>query len=87
MFSFLYTDVLLRQYVSPSEAMLTTGGHSLGITDVLPLTHTVNGFNKILNYGAGLKEILIDMIMIILLTVLYFLAGLILYQKRKLSRA
>lgn len=71
----------------PKLTMLTIDGHSLGITDVLPLTHTVNGFNKILNYGAGLKEILFDMIMIVLLTILYFLAGLILYQKRKLSKA
>ncbi len=71
----------------PKLTVLTIHGHSLGITDVLPLTHTVNGFNKILNYGAGPKEILFDLIMIVLLTVLYFLTGLVLYQKCKLSKA
>ncbi|WP_054939296.1 ABC transporter permease [Paenibacillus ihuae] len=65
----------------------TIHGHSFGITDVLPLTHTANAFNKILNYGAGLSGVWFDFIMISLLTVLYFGIGLMLYQKRKLSRA
>jgi ABC-2 type transport system permease protein len=71
----------------PKLTVLTLRGHSLGITDVLPLTHTVNGLNRILNYGAGLKEILFDLIMLVILTFLYFLAGLLLYHKRKLSKA
>lgn len=67
--------------------VLTIFGHSLGITDILPLTHTVNAFNKILNYGSGLGDVVFDVFMIVLLTVIYFSTGLILYQKRKLSKA
>ncbi len=67
--------------------VLTISGHSLGITDILPLTHTVNAFNKILNYGSGLGDVVFDVFMIVLLTVIYFSTGLILYQKRKLSKA
>lgn len=71
----------------PKLNMFSILGHPLGITDILPLTHTVNAFNKILNYGAGLNEIRFDVFMIVALTLIYFLAGLILYQKRKLSKA
>ncbi len=71
----------------PKVNLLTISGHTLGITDVLPLTHTANAFNKILNYGVGLNEVMFDVFMITLLSVIYFILGLMLYQKRKLSKA
>ena len=71
----------------PKMELLTIGGHSLGITDILPLTHTANAFNKILNYGAGINDVWFDFFMIAVLTVLYFVIGLVLYQKLKLSKA
>ncbi len=71
----------------PKMELVTIGGHSLGVTDILPLTHTVNAFNKILNYGAGWKDILFDMVLLVLLTAAFFWAGLVLYQKRRLSKA
>lgn len=71
----------------PQLNLLTVGGHPLGMTDLLPLTHTVNAFNKVLNHGAQLYEIRFELSMIVVLTLIYFIAGLILYQKRKLSRA
>jgi hypothetical protein len=71
----------------PKMNLLTIGGHSFGITDILPLSHTANAFNKILNYGAGINGVLFDIFMITLLTLIYFVVGLLLYQKRKLSRA
>lgn len=67
--------------------ILTIFGHSLGVTDILPLAHTVDAFNKILNYGAGLNDVAFDIFMIVLLTAIYFSAGLLLYQRRKLSKA
>lgn len=71
----------------PKLNMFSILGHPLGITDILPLTHTVNAFHRILNYGAGWTEIRFDILMIVVLTLIYFLAGLLLYQKRKLSKA
>jgi ABC-2 type transport system permease protein len=71
----------------PKLNLLSIGGHSLGVTDILPLTHTANAFNKILNYGAGINDVLFDVFMICMLTALYFVIGLTLYRKRKLSKA
>ena len=71
----------------PKIHILTFGGHSIGVMDVLPLTHTVDAFNQIMNYGAGLNDVTWDIIIILFLTIIYFSAGLLLYQKRKLSKA
>ena len=71
----------------PKIHILTFGGHSIGVMDILPLTHTVDAFNQIMNYGAGLNDVTWDIIMILFLTIIYFSAGLFLYQKRKLSKA
>lgn len=71
----------------PRVNIISIGGHMLGITDILPLSHTADAFNKILNYGAGIVEISFDILMIVLLTVLYFVIGVILYKKRRLSKA
>lgn len=71
----------------PKVNLLTIGSHTFGITDVLPLTHTVNAFNKILNNGAGIYDVGFDIFMIALLTIIYFILGLVLYNKRKFSKA
>ncbi len=70
----------------PKMNMLTVAGHPFGITDVLPLTHTSNAFNKILNFGSGLSDVGFDIFMIAVLSVVYFLLGLVLYRRRKLSK-
>lgn len=72
---------------APKISLFTIGNHSLGITDILPLTHTVNAFNKILNSGADVHEVAFDIFMITLLTIIYFVLGLIIYNKRKFSKA
>jgi ABC-2 type transport system permease protein len=71
----------------PKMNMFSVLGHSFGITDILPLTHTVAAFNKILNYGAGISDVGFEIFMITVLTIIYFVLGIALYQKRKLSKA
>lgn len=71
----------------PKMNLFSISGHSFGLTDILPLTHTAGAFNKILNYGAGISGVIFEILMIGFLTIIYFILGLILYQKRKLSKA
>ncbi len=66
--------------------ILTLFGHPFGVSDILPLTHTASAFNKILNFGYGLADVGFEIIMIVVLSVIYFSFGLLLYQKRKLSK-
>lgn len=69
----------------PQMKLFTLSGHAFGIVDILPLTHTANAFNKILTDGMGLRDIGFDLGMTALLTIVYFLIGMQLYRKRKLS--
>lgn len=71
----------------PKVNIFSIGEHSFGFSDLLPLRHTASAFNKILNFGADISEITFELGMLIILTVLYFVLGIILYQKRKLSKA
>lgn len=71
----------------PELNLITVHGRALGMTDLLPLTHTASAFNQILNDGAGLPDVGRELIMITLLTMVYFAAGLLLYRKRRLSKA
>jgi len=71
----------------PKVNIFSIGGYMFGLADILPLTHTVSAFNKILNFGAGVQEVGFELFMIGLLTVIYFGVGMLLYQKRKLSKA
>ncbi|AIQ51119.1 ABC transporter permease [Paenibacillus sp. FSL R7-0331] len=70
----------------PDLKLMSVHGHAFGMTDLLPLTHTASAFNQILNDGAGLPEVGWELIMITLLTMVYFAGGLLLYRKRRLSK-
>lgn len=71
----------------PKIPLFSIAGHTVGAMDILPLTLTVDAMNKILNFGAGLSEVTFQIFLILLLTVIYFIIGVTLYQKRKLSKA
>lgn len=71
----------------PKMKLFCIAGKTFGITDLLSLTHTAAAFNKILNYGAGISDVSFELLMITTLTVIYFIIGVVLYQKRKLSKA
>jgi ABC-2 type transport system permease protein len=71
----------------PKMTVFMLFGHAVGVTDLLPLTHTADAFNKILNDGAGCGGVRHDLLMLFLTSVLYFLVGVFLYRKRKLSKA
>lgn len=71
----------------PQIKLLHIYKYSFGITDILPLTHMANSFNKILNYGASYGDIMFEIVMILVLTVICFMIGLFIYNKSKLTKA
>ena len=67
--------------------IITIVGQNFGFADLLPLTHTASAFNKILNFDLGFKDIIFEIIMIMLLTIIYMIAAMVLYKRRRLSKA
>jgi len=66
----------------PAVRLFAIGGRIIQLTDVLPPAHSVSALNKVLNYGAGLMELRFELGAIIVLTVLYFAAGVWLFRRR-----
>jgi ABC-2 type transport system permease protein len=55
------------------------------LNDLLPPTHAVIALNKIFTFGAGFREISHEVIMLIVLTVVYYLIGIWLFKKKHMK--
>jgi len=66
----------------PKIRVLEWGGHAFYANDVLPTTLCVRAFNKILNYGAGLGDVVFELGMMLVLTAAYFSVGAWAFRRR-----
>jgi ABC-2 type transport system permease protein len=57
------------------------------LNDVLSPTHAVNALNKIFTFGAGLKEIGHEIVMLLILTIIYSAAGIYFFRRNHLIKA
>jgi ABC-2 type transport system permease protein len=60
---------------------------SFALNDLLPPTHAVMAMNKIFTYGAGIREIGYEIGMLSALTIVYYTAGIYLFNKKHLEKA
>ena len=68
----------------PEVNLLTVGGTTVHANDVLPTTHAIHAFAKVLNLGKGLGDVSGDLLAIAVLTVLAYAAGTWLFARRHL---
>jgi ABC-2 type transport system permease protein len=66
--------------------LFTIGGRQIGLLDLLPPAHAVAALNKVLSLGSGVGDILYELTALTLLSVLYFAAGVWLFQRLHLRR-
>jgi ABC-2 type transport system permease protein len=66
----------------PTISLFALGGRSINVNDILPTTHSITAFGKILNHGLGLGDVAFEIIAIAVLTVLYFACGIWLFTRR-----
>lgn len=57
------------------------------LNDILPPTHAVIAMNKIFTFGAGIKDIMHELIMLAILTVVYYSAGVYFFRRKHLLHA
>jgi ABC-2 type transport system permease protein len=55
------------------------------LNDLLPPTHAVIALNKIFTFGTGFREISHEVIMLIVLTVVYYSLGIWLFKKKHMK--
>jgi len=71
----------------PKVPLFTVGKVTVGLWDWLPTTHAVAALNKVLGLGLGINEVLYELVALITLSALYFLLGVWLFRRRRLSAA
>jgi ABC-2 type transport system permease protein len=68
----------------PPLRLFTVGSRSVSINDLLPTTHTITALDRILNHNAGLDDVVLELGAILILTVVFYVAGAWLFTKRHL---
>lgn len=68
-----------------SEALFTIASYPVNIQGLMTPTHAVSALNKTLILDMGLSAVIPEIIFILVLTILYFVAGGIIFRKRHLK--
>jgi ABC-2 type transport system permease protein len=66
----------------PPLQLFVVGDRSMHINDILPTTHSISALGKILNYDSGLGDVVFEIGAIVILSFIYFAAGVWLFTKR-----
>jgi len=69
----------------PQIRVFEIAGRTVNVNDVLPTTHSIVAFDKILNRGAGLRELTFEMAAIVALSAAFFVIGTWLFTKRHMQ--
>lgn len=71
----------------PRVVLFRLGSHALLLHDLLPLAASVTAFNKVMNYGAPLTEIVFELVLVVAVSGLWLAAGLWLFKTRQMELA
>ncbi len=71
----------------PNVRVFDLGSRSVNLNDILPTTHTIDAYNRILNYDAGLGDVGYEMVAITILTVIFFALGTWMFARRHMRAA
>ncbi|MBN1139740.1 MAG: ABC transporter permease [Anaerolineae bacterium] len=68
----------------PRVTLFTVAGRAIGLYDILPPTHAVVALNKVLTMGAGLGDVVYELTALLILSAVYFAAGVWLFSRTHL---
>lgn len=68
----------------PKIELFSVGSQPVGLFDILPSTHAVVAFNKVLSLGASVADIGFELVALTVLSLLYFGVGVVLFKRTHL---
>jgi ABC-2 type transport system permease protein len=71
----------------PGVTLMEVGGHTIEMNDILPTTHAITAMGKVLNYGAGLGDILPELGWVLALSALFYATGSWAFTQRHMTAA
>ncbi len=83
-FPFFILMFFSEMFPLPRIVFFRLGGHTFFANDILPTALAVKAFNKILNFGAGITDVLFEVGGMAILTGVYFAIGLWIFRRRHL---
>jgi ABC-2 type transport system permease protein len=69
-------------YPIPKVPLFTLADRTIGLYDILPPTHAVVAFNKIMNLGVRVEDVLFELGALLILSVAYFFIGVWIFRRR-----
>jgi ABC-2 type transport system permease protein len=69
-------------YPIPKVSLFTLAGRTIGLYDILPPTHAVVAFNKIMNLGVRVEDVLFELGALLILSLAYFFLGVWIFHRR-----
>ena len=72
-------------YPFPKIVITEIGRRSIGLFDILPSTHGVNALSKILTFGVKPAGMAYELILLVLLSVILYLAGTVIFFRKRLG--
>ena len=72
-------------YPIHSNGLFTIMGYPVSIQGLMSPTHAISALNKVMILEMGIKDVIPELIAILLLSVIYFMIGIFLFQKRHLN--
>ncbi len=72
-------------YPIPYKPIFTIAGRGITAASILPMTHAVIALNKIFTLGASFTDVWFELVMLTLLSILYFYIGVRLFQRRQMA--
>ena len=68
----------------PKVKLFNLGEQVVSLYDLLPPTHAVAAFSKIFTLGVGLRDVVYEMVSLLVLSLVYFALGVWLFQRRQM---
>ncbi|MBI2569804.1 MAG: ABC transporter permease [Candidatus Schekmanbacteria bacterium] len=68
----------------PKVPIFSIGAVTVGLWDWLPATHAVSAMNKVLGIGLGIGAVWYELVSLVILSALYFFAGVWLFKRRRM---
>jgi len=67
------------------KALFTIVGYPFAIQGILSPTHSVSALKKVMIFGSGIDDILPEMLILFILTILYFIIGVVFFKRRHMK--
>jgi ABC-2 type transport system permease protein len=68
----------------PKVILFSVGDTAVGLWDWLPTTHAASVMNKVLGIGVGIDQVLYEIVMLSVLSAVYFALGVFFFARRRL---